>query len=192
MHRNRILAILIATILIPTAIGCDEEERLVKMAEEHLERQADQNRRMSELQKHVAEGARQLVEADANARKEMVALQREVQTERAEVGRQRDILENERRDFAAKRRLDPIIASAVRSIGLLLACVLPLVLCWYLLRQPVEPADDQAVAEVLLEDLVADDPLLLPRMDTRRAIGFRDENDSQPMSDENDGPDETA
>jgi hypothetical protein len=52
------------------------------------------------------------------------------------------------------------------------------VLCGYLLRRPVEPADDQAVAEVLLEDLVASQPLLLPYSEDQRAIGFQHDEDA--------------
>ncbi|MCA9180357.1 MAG: hypothetical protein KDA51_02870 [Planctomycetales bacterium] len=186
MQTHKLTIAPIVVMLILAAIGCDEEEnkRLAEMAERHLERQAEQNRQVTELQREVAEGSRRLVEADAQARQEMVALQREVQAERTEVGRQRDLLEGERRDLAAKRRLDPIIAAAITNIGLLLACLLPLVLCWYLLQRRVEPADDQAVAEVLLEDLVTDRPLLLPRSKNVRAIGLHASNsDSRPPDD---------
>jgi hypothetical protein len=71
--------------------------------------------------------------------------------------------------------LDPIVAAAITNTGLLAVCALPLVLCWYLLHPRVEPADDQVVAEVLLQDLVADQPLLSPRMEDRRAIGIAGE-----------------
>ena len=180
MHTYKILLLPIAAMLMLAAIGCDEEEkdRLVDMAEKHLERQAEQNRQAIELQRQVAEGSRQLVEADAKARQEIVALQRDVQAERSEVGQQRDALEDERRDLAAKRRTDPIIASAITNIGLLAACLLPLVLCWLLLRRPVEPADDQAIAELLLEDLVTDRPLLLPQRENQRALTHRDDQDA--------------
>ena len=175
MHHHKLILMPIAVLLTMTAIGCHEEEnkRLAEMAERHLERQAEQNRQVTELQHEVAEASRRLVEADAQARQEMVTLQREVQAERGEVGRQRDLLEEERRDLAAQRRLDPIIAAAITNVGLLLICLLPLVLCWYLLHRRMEPVDDQAVAEVLLEDLVTDRPLLLPRCDSVRAIGVR-------------------
>jgi hypothetical protein len=186
MQTRKLTLVPIAAILILTSIGCDEDEnkRLAEMADKHLDRQAEQNRQMAELQREVAQGTRELVEADAKAREEMVAWQREVQAERTEVGRQRDALEDERRDFAAKRRLDPIVAAAITNIGLLLACLLPLVLCWFLLQRRVEPADDQAVAEVLLEDLVTDRPLLLPRMGTHRAIGLRDDGEVPCFSDD--------
>lgn len=170
MQTHKLLVIPIVAILVLAMIGCDENEnkRLAEMAERHLERQSEQNRRMSELQREVAEGARQLVEADAKAREEMVTLQRAAQAERSEIGRQRDTMEDERRHLATIRRLDPIIAAAITDIGLLVACLLPLVLCWYLLHRRIEPADDQAVVEILLEDLITDRPLLLPRMDDRR------------------------
>lgn len=69
-------------------IGCDEEENncLPEMIERHLERQAEQTRQVTNLQREVAEGSRRPVEADAQARQEMVALQREVQAELAEAG----------------------------------------------------------------------------------------------------------
>jgi hypothetical protein len=194
MQVPKLLALLIATTLMLTAIGCDEDEqkRIAEMAERHLERQAEQNRQIAELQREVAEGSRRLVEADAKARGEMVALQREVQAERAEVGHQRDLLEDERRDLAARRYLDPIIAAAVAHIGLLLACLLPLVVCWYLLHRAGEPADDQAVAEVLLEDLVTDRPLLLPPLASARAISLRDNGNVPYLPEDGEGVDESA
>ena len=156
-----------------TITGCPESEqkKLVEMAERHLEQQAEQSRRMGELQHQVAEGSRQLVEADAKARQEIVALQRDIQAERSEIGRQRDTLEAERRDLAAKRRLDPIIAEAIARTGMILACLLPLVLCWHLLKQPADQASDHEIAELLIGDLVADQPLL-PRPNASPNVGL--------------------
>jgi len=143
--------------------GCSsQDERLARFAEDAAERQAEQNRRMADLQKEVAEGSRKLVEADAKARSDFASLHKDLQSERSEVGRQRDALEEERRAIASQRVTDPLIAAAVMDAGLLLACVLPLVLCWHLLRRSEtgDPAD-ALVAEVLLADLVADRPVLL-------------------------------
>ncbi|MAD80492.1 MAG: hypothetical protein CMJ50_06575 [Planctomycetaceae bacterium] len=188
MQTHTLRVIPIVAILMLAMIGCDENEnkRLAEMAERHLERQSEQNRRMSELQREVAEGARQLVEADAKAREEMVTLQLATQTERSEIGRQRDALEDERRNLAAARRLDPIIAAAIANLGLLAACMLPLVLCWYLLHRRIDPADDQAVAEVLLEDLVTDRPLLLPRMEDHGSTALRVDQHKRSLPDDPD------
>lgn len=44
--------------------------------------------------------------------------------------------------------------------GMVIACILPLVICWYLLHREPAQADDAVVAEVLIEDLTAETPLL--------------------------------
>ena len=152
-----------ALALLFASAGCSSsDERLAEFAERASERQAEQNRRMAELQQDVTAGSRQLVEADAQARAEFTGLHRDLQAERATVGHQRDALEAERREIASDRVTDPIIAAALMNAGLLLACVLPLVVCWQLLRRgDTEPAD-ALIAEVLLNDLVATQPLLLP------------------------------
>jgi len=159
---NRHLALVMMLAVLTSGCSRNENRRLAEMAQQHLNDQVEQNRRSDELQKQIAEGSRRLIEADAKARKEMIALQRDLQEERTEIGQQRDLLEVERRELAGRRHREPIIATAISRIGLLIVAVLPLLVCWFLLRRPVEPADDHAVAEILLEDLVTDRPLLLP------------------------------
>lgn len=173
MMKREVMLILAAAAIMLVGIGCDEDEnkRLADMAERQMARQAEQNRKLIQLQQEAAEGARRLVEADAQARQEMVAIQRELQAERAEVDEQRDLLEDERRDLAAQRQRDPVVAAAIANCGLLLVSVLPLILCWCLLHQRQEPADDQEVLAVLLEELTADKPLLLPPPE-ERTIGL--------------------
>jgi hypothetical protein len=152
----------LALTVLLTAGCSSQDERLARFAEQAAERQAEQSRRMAELQKEVAEGSRKLVEADAKARSDFASLHKDLQSERSEVGRQRDALEEERREIASRRVTDPLVAAALMDAGLLLASVLPLVLCWHLLRrcERDDPAD-ALVAEVLLADLVADRPALL-------------------------------
>ena len=194
MQGHKLMVIPVAAVMILTAIGCDEDpnRHLAEMTEKYIERQAAQGRQMAELQHEVAKGARRLVEADAETREDMVALQREVQGELAELGRQRDLLEDERRQLATSRYRDPIIAAAVTDIGFTLACLLPLVVCWYFLHGRVEPADDQAVVEVLLEDLVIDKPLLLPRMENVRAMELNEDEHVLRLSDGTEHADESA
>lgn len=160
-----------AAALILTVMGCDDNARLAEMAERHLDRQAEQNRQMSELHRQVADGSRELVAADAKAREELAALQRDVQTERAETSRQRDELEKERKALAAERRQDPIIAAAITSVGLVLVCLLPLLIGWHLLRAPTDDAD-RLIAEVLVEDLVSEHPLLTRASASPRVITY--------------------
>ncbi|HEX6986965.1 MAG TPA: hypothetical protein VF170_16425 [Planctomycetaceae bacterium] len=171
---------LMASILLTT--GCDRDERLARFAEQAAERQAEQNRRMAELQREVAAGSRQLVEADAKARTEFTELHRDLQSERSDIGKQRDALEAERREIASRRVTDPLIAAAVMDAGLLLACLLPLVLGWHLLRQADREPADALVTAVLLEDLIKDRPLLLspasPRLLTAEPPETRNERPS--------------
>ena len=152
------------TLILLTSIGCnsDENARVAELATQQLERQADQNRRMSELQQEVASGSRELVEADARSRQEMVTLQREMQTERSEIGHQRDQLEAERREIADSRIRDPIIAAAITRVAFVVVSLLPLLICWLLLQQKVEPADKNEITELLLDDLVSAEPRLVP------------------------------
>ena len=176
MRTRTTLLLLIVMAMMLVMIGCDENEnsRLAKMAEENLKRQDAQNERMADLQNEVTEGSRRLVEADAKSRQEMIGLQRDFQSDQTEVARQRDLLEGERRDLADKRHIAPIIAESIKNIGLLIGCVLPLILCWFLLARRDEPADDSVVAEVLLQDLVSDKPMLLPRQDMPPALTFEE------------------
>ena len=92
------------------------------------------------------------------------ALQQGIDAERGHLDQQRTALEDERRAIAAERVRDPIIANALIGAVILAACVLPLVLAFFVLRgaHKSEP-EDAALNELLVQELVADEPLLLPR-----------------------------
>ena len=165
-------------ILAQMTAGCKSDERLAEMASRSVEIQAEQNAQAAELQKDITEGTRRLVEADAVARQETLAMQRELQEQHAELGEQRDSLEDDRRQIASQRYVHPIIATAITQVGLALACVLPLVICWQLLKVRSEPADDQEIAEVLLNDLMTSEPVLLIPPGCPPGIGQQSENGS--------------
>jgi len=156
------------TLILLTSIGCnsDENSRVAELATQQLERQSDQNRRMAELQQEVASGSRELVEADAKARQEMTAIQREIQAGQNEIGFQRDQLEAERREIADSRNRDPIIAAAITKVAFVVISLLPLLICWLLLQQKVEPADKNEITELLLDDLFSAEPRLMPSAKT--------------------------
>ncbi len=148
MNSNQILLPFTMTIVILSIMGCkeDKDDRLVEMSQRHELRQAEQTQQANQLHREVT------------------AMQREVQAERTAIGQQRDLLEADRRSIASERRYDSLTAAAVVNIGLWLACLLPLVVAWLVLRQPQSSADDQAIVEVMLEDLVADKPRLLSHL----------------------------
>ena len=89
------------------------DQRLAQMAQDATQRQAEQNKQMADLQQHVAEGTKKLVDADAQARQELLQLQRELRTDQADVGRQRDALESERRAIAKERYWDSILGTSI-------------------------------------------------------------------------------
>ena len=150
------------SLMLATLVGCEEDE-LAKATREAAKQSAEQQRQLVQLQAEVARSASELVEADAKARSELTALQRDLQQGQAEVGQQRDQLENDRRDMARQRHRDPLIAAALTSIGLILACLLPLLLCVFILRTVRDPlTSEDALTELLVEEIVAKEPLLLP------------------------------
>jgi hypothetical protein len=154
--------VILVILLTPVIIGCtSSDDRLVEMAREDTARQAESQPQMAELQKQVAEGSRQLVESDAKAREKLTALQQDLRADQAEIGRQRDQLENDRREIATQRQRDPIIASVILDIGIVLACLLPMALCVYVLRTAWRAGEsDGAVAELLVQELIAFEPRL--------------------------------
>jgi hypothetical protein len=155
---------ILPALLISLIVGCgSNDEQLVKMANDHEGRQAEQNVRMADLQKQVAEGSKRLIEADAESRAKFLALEDNLRGDRAAIGQQRDALEADRREIAAQRNRDPIVAAAIIQVGLYIACLLPLVLAGYLVYAMRHTAsqDDAIVAEFLVTDIAAEHPLLL-------------------------------
>lgn len=82
-----------------------------------------------------------------------LGLQAKMQQERVEVGRQRDLLEADRRKWEARERSEPVVAAAISACGLLVCSVLPLLLVMVLLwpRQP-EPTVD-IINQLLIEEI---------------------------------------
>ena len=164
---------LIAIWLIGT-ISCDNsDQRLAEYARHSVQQQAQQNEhiaRQSEAvakqSQELAEAAHRMVEADAKSRQELVQAQRELnselQVERAALDEHLEDLEQERRRIAESRHRDPIIAAVIQATALVLACLLPLLVCAYALRQLTrsQPQDD-GLSDLLVQELAADEPILL-------------------------------
>lgn len=148
--------------LIGLIVGCGDD-RPAKMPIEPNAHQPEQNQHNAELQKQLAEGSKRLVEADVQSRDKFLAMQDHLRADQAAIGQQRDALEADRREIAAQRNRDPIIAAAIIQVGLWLACLLPLVLAGYLVWATRHTAsqDDAIVAEFLVADAAAKHPLLL-------------------------------
>ena len=165
----------------------DQNRQVAETTQQFVESSADARNDMIQLQRELAEAEAEarselvrvqqdLVDRDAQCRQELTELQRQsqsaVQIERQSIDRQREDLANQRRQLADERHRAPLVAAAIAQIGLLSACLLPLVLCGYLLYVLRHSGDDDAaVTEMLIEELVADRPRFLPMPGLAPAIG---------------------
>ena len=149
------------------ALGCSTaDDRLRELSEQSVARQADQNKAIARQSQQVAEAAHELVQADARARADLIAAQQSLETslqaERSRLDQQRENLDQDRQALAAAKVREPIIANSILSAGLLVALVLPLVICIYLLRTLGTNDPGQDLGEVLVYELSASQPMLLP------------------------------
>jgi hypothetical protein len=140
-------------------VGCSsDDQRLVDLSRQSLDRQAEQNRLVATNNQQVSEATNKLVEADAQSRRENAQLQHELQSERSGINQQRDALEQERREIADQRNRDPIVAESIQTAAGLFVAALPLVVCLLLLRGLFHKSDDEVVADLLIEELIARQP----------------------------------
>jgi len=136
--------------------GCDD--RATQIAREAADRQAQQNTEMAQLNKEVTSDTHQLVEADAQARKEIVGVHHELQAERTRLDTGWDTLEQEWRRIAGQRRTESML---VPIAGILLLIVL-LGFCWYALVASRRGDDtDAQLNELLIQEIAPDEPPLL-------------------------------
>jgi hypothetical protein len=161
-----IVMTVMAGLLFTAGCGSSGDERLVAMAQQNIAEQARQNERMAAQSIQIAEASKRLVEADSQARQEMLqaqaGLQEEIQLARNNVDRQRDLLESERREMADQRFRDPIVAESVGAVGLTIACLLPLFLAGYIIHCLRRNMDsDEALSELLVMEIAGEQPGLL-------------------------------
>ena len=173
-HLRRVTMCL--ALLIPGIVGCGRapDERLAEFAQQSMAEQRKQNDRIADQSQAVveeshqlAEAAKELVEHDAEARRELIAAQTELTTQLNEqqsaiyIGHDR--LELDRRDIADQRHRDPIVAAVIQDFGLVVACLLPLLVSVFVIRQmQSQEPDHAAVVELLTLELTSEQPLLLP------------------------------
>lgn len=183
---NRIRSItLLMTVLIPgTIAGCSQspDERLAEFAQKTITEQSRQNQRIADQSEAIieeshqlAESAKELVEHDADSRRELIAAQQELtfqlNEQQSAIYTGHDQLEQDRREIAEQRHRDPIIAAVIQNIGLVIACLLPLLVAVQVIwqMQSQEP-DHAAVAELLTLDLTSEERLLLPGPHLRQSM----------------------
>ncbi len=146
--------------LIAVIPGCDD--RVTQVAREAADRQAQQNTAMVELNKEVARGTHQLVEADAQARKEIVGVHHDLQAERQRLDTGWSDLEGERQQIAGQRRTESMLVSVSTLIGAVSLVVALLGFCWQALVAARRGDDtDAQLNELLIREILPDEKLLL-------------------------------
>jgi len=138
--------------------GCDD--RAIQIAREAADRQAQQNTAMAQLNEHVADGTRRLVDNDAMARKEIVIVHRQLQSERSRLDSNWSNLEQERRRIATQRRTESMLVALTKITGVLAVGVALLGFCWYALVVAHRgDATDAQTNELLVLEILAGEPL---------------------------------
>ena len=180
IHLSRRIANPLALALALAMVGCGEspdmrDQRLAEFARHSMNEQQKQNARIADQSKAVvdeshqlAQAAKELVNLDAQARRELLAAQSDLTSQLAQqqsvVDAKRDELEQERREIAGRRNRDPIIASAIQYTGLILGCLAPLAICAFVIRQmQSQEPDHAAVAELLIQELTMPKILSVPK-----------------------------
>ena len=131
------------SLLLALVVGClksppvtnEHERKVLELANRHAEQQSLQSRQMADLQKQW-------------------------QTERMQLNEQRDRLDAEHQEIAVQRQREPLVAQSIQQVGTLALCLLPLIVCALLLRKSNEPEDGNAIAEMLVSDLMSAKPTL--------------------------------
>ena len=180
VHLSPRIANPLALALALAMVGCGEspdmrDQRLAEFARQSMAEQQKQNARIADQSKAVvdeshqlAQAAKELVNLDAQARRELLAAQSDLTSQLAQqqsvVDANRDELEQERREIAGRRNRDPIIASAIQYTGLILGCLAPLAICAFVIRQmQSQEPDHAAVAELLIQELTMPKILSVPK-----------------------------
>jgi hypothetical protein len=155
--------------LMSVTSGCDD--RATQIAREAANRQDQQNTAMSELNKEVAAGTRDLVAADSQARKEIVGVHHELQAERTRLDTGWDALEKVRQHIAGERRTESMLVPAVEVFGGLALVILLLGFCWYALVAARRGDDsDGQLNELLVCEILTDTPPLLAHSQQARNL----------------------
>ena len=192
-NRHKIIRVLMM-ILSAATTGCRDhtDARIEQVMRESLERQAEQNRHIAEQSRLSADSVRRVVEAESETRTEVVDLQRDIverdneererlaeltqsaqnnlNAERVGLDKQRASLEQERQQLAVERSRDPIIAQMIGTVGVLVACTIPLLLAGYVFYSLTRGSDDESIVnEILLSEVTANCPTFLSQDNPRLA-----------------------
>ncbi len=163
-----VIGIGITVVVVVTSLaalsgnGHEADARTAAFWQNSIEKHLELSHQVLKHNQDIAATAKQLVEADAQARKEFIRLQEKIQDERGALVKMYEALETEKRQIAMERQRDPIIAAAMTEMAFLLAVCISLVFCWVLLYRMSADSDEALVRDLLLQDLTARRSRILP------------------------------
>lgn len=171
MNKTLICSLLMGCVLLPGCTGGDRYQQVAEVATQAADRQAQQNTEMARVNREAAEGTRRMIEADSQARKEIVAVHHELQAERATLNEGFDSLESERKQIAQERRTESILVPAAKLLGGACLAIALLVFCTALLHgRRHDDAIEAELNDLLIQDLICDQPQLVSLRDTTPRI----------------------
>lgn len=152
-HKMIVRGLAVAIVVVAGCGDGGQAERLARMAEQSTMQQSAQNQRITQAHTELAEGSKRLVDADAQARRELAQLQDHLREDQAELGVQRDALEMDRKSIALERRQESAVGSSLLAFGILLACLAPLVLAGISMAISHRTSTQDEVGEVIIQEL---------------------------------------
>lgn len=144
--------LLVAAAVAVACIAAGCQDLATEVAREAADRQAQQNETMAELQQEVATGTRRLIDAEAEAREQLLGAHEDLQTERSR-------LQSWWQSLFLAQRSESLLVAIMPAVGKLLLVAVLIGFCWYVLF--ASHHDDEAEGElndVLLTELTADWP----------------------------------
>ena len=144
--------------------GCgNDDERLVNIAAQSNRQQAEQNQAMARVTQEAAEGTKKVIEAEKESREKLLVLHQDLQTqrgqletERQKMGDERRDLHNEQKQFAEEQRWESQLGPVLTTLGMMLLCSLPLVLCWKLLSGLSQDPQEDRITALLIQELITE------------------------------------
>lgn len=135
----------ILVLAIGVSGGCpSESERLADMADRTVQMQSEQNT------------------ANFRTSEELTRLNRDIQTERHYLNEREQGLEQERQAIHRERRSELAWAETFRFLAIVIAAIMPLFLCAFLIwAANRQTTNYEAVNEILIQELVSPKPRLI-------------------------------
>ena len=149
---KQMLAVGILILITTLTIGCgSESDRMANMAERMV-------RSQSEVNTNVTRTNEKFVELNKELQRERTGLQ----SERLTLNEQFERLEQDRRDLHGQRRSELAWSESFQFLATVLAAIMPLFLCAYLIWAASQRSVEQEeVNAILLEELASPNPRLI-------------------------------